>query len=198
MTVKDRIMGEANAAYLSKEESSFVTNENYSLYKSTLLDSATTIHISNDLSRFQNFKKAPRNHVVRCGNHFARILGYGSTDLHVRNERNALSVFRLRNVAYCPDFMTNLVSLVKLKKRDIHWNTEKNVLYRADNRRVICKLQEINEQQVIDHVPVDRYPEAFAANRVRQVRRKRKLTTRDPRPPRKGDGILWHRRMGHP
>jgi len=94
--------------------------------------------------------------------------------------------------------MTNLVSLVKLKKRDIHWNTEKNVLYRADNRRVICKLQEINEQQVIDHVPVDRYPEAFAANRVRQVRRKRKLTTRDPRPPRKGDGILWHRRMGHP
>jgi hypothetical protein len=94
--------------------------------------------------------------------------------------------------------MTNLVSLVKLKKRDIHWNTENNVLYRADNRRVICKLQEINEQQVIDHVPIDRYPEAFAANRVRQVRRKRKLTTRDPRPPRKGDGILWHKRMGHP
>jgi Pol polyprotein len=124
MTVKDRIMGEANAAYLSKEESSFITNENYSLHKSTLLDSATTIHISNDLSRFQNFKKAPRNHVVRCG-------GCGSTDFHVRNERNALSVFRIQNVAYCPDFMTNLVSLVKLKKRDIYWNTEKNVLYRA-------------------------------------------------------------------
>ena len=197
MKVKDSIIGVANAAFLSKEESSFSTNQNYSLYKSTLLDSGTTIHISNDLSRFQNLKKAPRGHVVRCGNHFARILGYGSIDIDVINERNGRSVFRIRKVAYCPDFMTNLVSLTKLMECGIHWNTERNVLYRADSRRVICKLQQIDDQQVINHVPLDRHYEAFAANQVRQISRKRKLTTRDPRPPRKGDGILWHKRMGH-
>jgi hypothetical protein len=121
--------------------------------------------------------------------------GYDSIDLDVINERNARGVFRTR---YCPDFMTNFVSLAKLMECGIHWNTERNVLYyRADSRRVICKLQQIDDQQAINHVPLDHHFEAFAANQVRQIGRKWKLTTRDPRPPRKGDGILWHKHMGH-
>jgi hypothetical protein len=194
--IEDEIVGEANAVFLLKnsKDSSFITNTDYSLYKSTLLDSGTTIHIVNDLSRFYKFKKAPRNHVIRCGNHFARILGYGTVNVDVKNG-NKQGILRLKNVAYCPDFMTSLVSFTKLKERGIYWDTENNQLYRIADRSIICMLQEIDGQQVINFRPVARQFEAFAANRIP---RRRKVTTRDPRPPRKGDGMRWHQRLGHP
>jgi hypothetical protein len=37
------------------------------------------------VSCFQGFRKAPRNHVVRCGNHFVPALGYGTVDVDVRD-----------------------------------------------------------------------------------------------------------------
>ena len=45
MKVEDKVVGTANAAFLltSEENSSFITNDDYFLYKSTLLDSGTTI-----------------------------------------------------------------------------------------------------------------------------------------------------------
>jgi transposase InsO family protein len=102
-------------------------------------------------------------------------------------------VLQLKDAAYCPDFMTNLVSFSKLKEIGIFWDTEKNQLYRANNRSVICSLQQIAGQQVINYKPVERNLEAFAANRI-----PRRITSRHPRPPKKGDGRLWHRRLGHP
>ncbi|OXV07206.1 hypothetical protein Egran_05029 [Elaphomyces granulatus] len=135
--VEDKVVGTANAAFLltSEENSSFITNDDYFLYKSTLLDSGTTIHIFNDLTRFQNFRKAPRNHTVRCGNHFARVLGYGNVDVDIDGVgKKRKKVLQLKDAAYCPDFMTNLVSFSKLKKIGIFWDTEKNQLYRANNR----------------------------------------------------------------
>jgi transposase InsO family protein len=197
--VEDKVIGIANAVFLlsqsSQDNCSFITNNNYLLYKSTLLDSGTTIDIFNDLSRFLNFKKAPQTHVVRCGNHLTRILGYGTVDVDVR-QGNKQGILRIRDAAYCPDFITSLVSFVNLKKRNIFWDTEENQLYRtrASDRSVICTLQEIGGQQVINYRPIERHREAFAVNRVPR----RRITSRDPRPPRKGDGMLWHRRMGHP
>ena len=177
------------------KESSFITNNDYSLYKSTILDSGTTIDIFTDLSRFQNFRKAPRNHVIRCDNHFARILGYGTVDLDIVTERYSRGILRIRNAAYCPDFMTNLVSLTKLIKRGIHWDTENSRLYRSIDRSIVCQLRLIDGQHVLNHKPVERCYEAYAVNRL--PRPKRRITSRDPRPAKKGDGELWHRRMGH-
>ena len=163
-------------------------------YKSTILDSVTTTDIFTDLSRFQNFQKA-RNHVIRCGNHFARILGYGTVDLDIVTERYSKGILRIRNAAYCPDFMTNLASLTKLIKRGIHWDTENSRLYRSIDQSIACQLRSIDGQHVLNHNPVERCYEAYAVNRL--PRPKRRITSRDPRPAKKGDGELWHRRMGH-
>ena len=120
MKVEDKVVGFADTTFLC----SFHTGQgkdngsDYPLRKSTLLDSGTTIDIFNDLSRFRNFRKAPRNHVVRCGNHFARILGYGTVDVEVTHD-NRCSILRIQNAAFCPDFMTNLVSFTNLRKQEI-------------------------------------------------------------------------------
>lgn len=47
--------------------------------------------------------------------------------------------------------MTNLVSFTKLKQKGIFWNTEKNYLYGAIDQSIICSLQEIAGQQVINN-----------------------------------------------
>jgi hypothetical protein len=54
--VEDREMGAVKAVFLLKHGSSFIANDDYSLYESTTLDSVTTINIFNDLSRFQIFQ----------------------------------------------------------------------------------------------------------------------------------------------
>jgi len=89
--------------------------------------------------------------------------------------------------------VTVLVCFAKLKKRGIFWDTEKNRLFRASDRSVVCSLREIAGQQVINYRPIERQFETFAVNRVPR----RKVTSRDPRPAKKGDGSLWHRRLGH-
>jgi transposase InsO family protein len=129
---------------------------------------------------------------VRCGNHFTRILGYGTVDIEVKKGKSP-GILRIRNAAYCPDFMTNLVSFSNLKKRGIFWDTERNQLYRPINQSIVCSLEEVAGQQVIDHRPIERQFQAFAVNRIPR----RRITSKDPRPPRKGDGKLWHCRLGH-
>ena len=77
-TIKKTIRGEANTTLY---ESSFAASSVHPLKLSTILDLGTTIHVFNDLSRFLNFRKAPRHHYLIAGNQEVPILGYG--DIHV-------------------------------------------------------------------------------------------------------------------
>ena len=43
----------------------------------TIFNLRTTLHIFNDLSRFYNFKKAPRHKYIIAGSSEVPILGYG-------------------------------------------------------------------------------------------------------------------------
>ena len=122
------------------------------------------------------------------------ILGYGDVDLQVTRPSGG-GILRLKDVAFCTDFNTNLVSFQMLRQRGFHWNTRTNCIVREDDS-VLCQMQEVNGQQVIEHRTPDSIPYgvAFAVNHL--VRRR--ATSRDPRPAAIGDGYLWHRRMGHP
>jgi hypothetical protein len=154
-----------------------------------ILDSGATIHVFNDLSRFSNFKKAPRGDYLLAARSEVPILGYGDVSLQLKNGK----VLRLKNVAFCTDFVTNLVSFRLLKANGIFWNTVNNTLFREIDSSIICSLKEIAGQQVIEE---NSRPSILAAQRVQ--RRRGKPNSRMPRPASKGDGALWHARMGHP
>jgi hypothetical protein len=107
---------------------------------------------------------------------------------------------RLRNVAYCTDFQCNLVSFDQLRQRGYYWDTQKDLLYRSDDS-VLCKLNVIQRQRVLEYIPLDRTNHSAymaskrsASERLRQQKRR---TTKDPRPDLVGDSRLWHLRMGH-
>jgi len=190
--IKKHLRGEANAAFINSSFSTLPTT--YLLALSAILDSGTTLHIFNDLSRFYNFRKAPRGDYVIAGSSEIPILGYGDVDLEVTRLNGSKGVLRLKEVAYCTDFKTNLVSFRLLRNRGYYWDTRNNYLVREDNS-VLCKLEEIQGQQVLEFRPVESINTAFTASRIP---RRRRVSSRDPRPASQGDGRLWHCRMGHP
>ena len=133
MTVK--IKGEANVIFLE----SFHTGQLHPLKLSTILDSGTTLHIFNDLSRFYNLRKAPRHEYVIAGSSEVPILGYGDVNIQVTRPDKSKGILRLRDVAFCTDFNTNLVSFRLLRKRGYYWDNkgDNNLLVRKDNS-VLC------------------------------------------------------------
>src|SRR5436190_19199956 len=86
----------------------------------TILDSGAIIHVFNDLSRFSNFRKAPRGDYLIAGNSHVPILEYGDITLRPKNGNSR--ILRLKNVAYCTNFAANLISFSRLMDKGIHWN----------------------------------------------------------------------------
>src|SRR5579871_1097629 len=178
----------------------FHTNALFPLKLSTILDSGTTIHVFNDLSRFINFRKAPRHHYLVAGNGEVPILGYGDVNVNVTRLDKSKGILRLKNVAFCTDFATNLVSFELLQKKGYYWNNKgsNNFIARQDDT-IMCVLQKQHGQQVIDYVPMQSFNTMSITSRLpKYQRRKSRITSRHPRPPSKGDAKLWHLRMGHP
>ena len=86
----------------------------YPLVNSAILDSGTSLHIFNDLSRFYNIRKAPQYDYVVAGSSYVPILAYGDVNITVASVKGPQTL-RIRNVVYCRDFKCNLVSFDKLK-----------------------------------------------------------------------------------
>ena len=88
------------------------------------MDSGSSIHVSRDRDKFNNFCKTPTGHYALCGSGTVPILGYGEIDIELSSQSTKnpkRKLLRLHNVAYCPQFPTNLVSLSKLEERGMDW-----------------------------------------------------------------------------
>jgi hypothetical protein len=83
---------------------------------SATLDSGSTIHVFNEVTRFLNFQTAPDGDFVWAGEHKVPILGYGDIDIQIRDLKGS-RIMRLFDVAYCQNFASNLVSLRQLHKQ---------------------------------------------------------------------------------
>ena len=139
-----KLVGEVNANFIT--ESAFHSAVASILKNLSILDSGTTIHVFNNLSRFSNFRKAPRREYLLAGSLEVPILGYGDVTLQVTKENGVKGVLRLKNVAFCTDFITNLVSFRLLRARGIHWNTINNTLFKENDSSFVCILKEIEGQ----------------------------------------------------
>jgi hypothetical protein len=140
------IIGVANVLLY---ESSFSSSTIHPLELSTILDSGTTLHIFNDLSRFTNFRKAPSHHVLTVGDHEVPILGYGDVHITVMRPNGGTGTLRLKDAAFCTDFTTNLVSFRQLREKGYYWNNKgmNNYLARHDDTVIWAAGHRIRPQQ---------------------------------------------------
>lgn len=139
----------------------------YPLKKSALLDSGATIHIFNDIDRFEDYRPAEPGDFIYAGQQQVPIQGYGHVNIHTQGRRGVV-VIRLRDVAHCENFPCNLVSLRQLHKRGYWWDNrlQFNCL-RTSSNEAICKLVDRYGQFIIEDVPEEMPESVFAAQRHR-------------------------------
>ena len=86
------------------------------LRNSVLLDSAATVHVFNDLSRFTDFRYASDEDSLLAGKERLSIDGWGTVKLTVKTETGYRTI-RLQDVAYVESFHTNIASLVRFTNK---------------------------------------------------------------------------------
>lgn len=192
--------GEVNSVFL---EASFQSSI-YLLKHSSLLDSGTSLHVFNELSRFYQFQKAPHGDILIAGRSEVPILGYGCVDIWLKTDQGIQRKLRLKDVAFCTDFNTNLVSISRLLDQGYHWNSRTGHLTCLDGT-CIGVTKRIHGQFALEHRPTDQQSRSACTDKedqgvfsITRPKRRRRCTTKDPRPVATGNGLLWHRRMGHP
>src|SRR5487761_55819 len=129
------------------------TIDRYPLKNSAILDSGTTIHIFNEISRFTNFRTADPRDFVWAGTERVPIQGYGNVDIEVTapgNKHHSKRILRLHDVAFCQDFTSNLVSLRQLHKRGLWWDNRPGYNHlRQNNNSVVAILEDHHDQFVL-------------------------------------------------
>ncbi|KAM4067972.1 GAG-pre-integrase domain-containing protein [Hirsutella rhossiliensis] len=166
--------------------------ESYPLCNSALLDSASTIHIFNQISRFLNFRRATKGDFLWAGESQVPIQGYGDVDIRIEGPQGPRCL-RLTDVAFCENFACNLVSYKTLKRHGIWWDESpgQQSCLRASDWSIIGLVSQEHDQFVLEHIPSDVTRRAF-------FNRRNKYTSITQRSPQKVSAKLWHLRLGHP
>ena len=163
----------------------------YPLKNSAILDSGTTIHIFNQISRFQNFRTANPDDYVYAGNARVRILGYREVDIQVQSQSKT-QILRLYDVVFCEAFAYNLVSLRHLRKRGFWWDNKPpwNVVRNKHDVPVYDLIEE-HGQNVMEYIPYEISKATFYVQR-------HKFNSWTNHRANKADSLTWHLRLGHP
>jgi hypothetical protein len=114
------------------------------------LDGGSDVHVCNSASRnhFQVTRKAHPNDTLNAGKTTYQIEAWGTTLLNVET-LNGDSQIRLLNVALCPGYMTNLVSMGILNAKGAHWSSERPDRLYETTGKTVCNLEKIGLHWVI-------------------------------------------------
>ena len=86
------------------------TSQLYLLKLLTILDLGTTFYIFNNLFCFYNFRKALKHKYIIAGSLEVPILGYSDVTVQVIKLDKSKGILYLKDVVFCIDFNTNLIS----------------------------------------------------------------------------------------
>ena len=150
---------------ITREAQGTFTTTTYPLKHSAILDSGTTLHIFNMITRFLNFRRALEGDYIYAGDAQVPILGYGEVDIKVQSPYGA-HIMRLYDVAYCENFACNLVSLRLLRRKGYWWDNKSpnNCLRRKDDS-VVCIFTDRFNQFIMEDIPMPMTRALFGARR---------------------------------
>jgi hypothetical protein len=200
---------------LSTYSTSASNKVSYSLKNSYLLDSASTIHVCNDRSRFSEYRDI-NNESLLAGDTEVSFKGLGTIEVKAKSVVDERKVsLELKDVIYAPTFHTNIVSYNRAMNKGIYWNSEpdKQFLYHLHSKVPICKVFPKNDQWLLEYNPIinntDNSDAVYSTEhskkpkhlvkpkRVVKTKRSVRMRRSEKAPSLKGSMDLWHKRMGH-
>ena len=148
-----------------------------------ILDSGSTIHVCNDAKYFISFDRQSSERVYH-GNTSSQIEAYGTVHLLVTMPNGKKEWFVLKNVAYVPNFIINIVSYHLARKAGYWWHGKNDYLYDHQDQAVVQLHLQFNHWIIKHETPSDvhlSHPLISYEYPVSQATRQ-----------------LWHQRLGHP
>ena len=144
---KGKEVGEINNIF----QATLASQDEFPLKNSYILDSGSSLHVSHNLNRFHDFQRALLGHHAVCGSGSVTIQGYGEVEITLTSPKGRIQKLRLHNIAYCPDFPTNLVLLQLLKARGIDWSYRNGQLVFYGDLEILSLTKRAHGQYVLKH-----------------------------------------------
>src|SRR5204863_3548650 len=122
-----------------------------------ILDSGSTIHVFNEITRFLNYCSAQPGDFLWAGDHKVPIQRYSNVDIEIQSPTDK-RLMRLCEVVFCKNFTANLVSLCQLHKLSYWWDNRPgfNHIHKANRAyTTVTILTELHDQNVLEHISVD-------------------------------------------
>jgi hypothetical protein len=92
-------------------QATFIADQrDYPLKTAFILDSGSTTHVCNSSDRFITMRRATAGDYIWAGNNQVWIQGYGTVAVKAQRQgQDAEQTIHLDGVAWCPDFLSNLL-----------------------------------------------------------------------------------------
>jgi hypothetical protein len=111
------------------------------------LDSEIDIHLCNDSDRFQLNRVIDLENQLMIDKIVHDIENYETINIIVKRSNESINI-RLLNVALMLEFFINLICLIKIIKKEIHWNIESKRLHRK--KIIFCFVELIKNHWVLE------------------------------------------------
>ena len=130
-----------------------INANNYDVANCWILASASKIHVCNDPSRFNTTHSSTSDDHLISGSTTYPIQAYGTVDITLTSPTGKRQSTTLKQVALIPGFFTNLVSFNRAQAANIHWDTEKDTLYKANEEKQnhFCQLRRHNGLWMVEY-----------------------------------------------
>ena len=111
-------------------------SEEVDLSRCWTLDNASDVHLINHRQGFTKTRDAEPGETLMGGKETYNIEAFGTAEVEVDTPMGFGTVM-LHEVALVPGFLSNLVSLKRLMKKGVHWNSEDPFVLRKNSRTFI-------------------------------------------------------------
>ncbi len=120
----------------------------YKLINYWTLDSEIDIHVCNDSDRFRLNRMIDSNDQLIIEKIIYDINSYETMNIVVREFDDSINI-QLLNVALVFEFFINLICLIKMMKKEIHWNIESQRLHRKEI--IFCVVESVENHWLLEN-----------------------------------------------
>ncbi len=132
----------------------------YKLINCWTLDSGTDIHVCNDSDRFQLNRITDSANQLVVDKIVYEIENYETMNIVVSELDDSINI-QLLNVALMSEFFISLICLIKMMKKEIHWNIEEKRLHRK--KIIFCVVESVENHWILENNLSNQKFEAFEA-----------------------------------
>jgi hypothetical protein len=120
----------------------------YKLINCWMLNNEIDIHVCNDSERFQLNRVIDSENQLIVDKIVYEIENYETMNIVVKKLDNSINI-QLLNVALMSEFFINLICLIKIMKKKIHWDIEKIRLHRKEI--IFCVVEFVEDHWILEN-----------------------------------------------